>query len=367
MKVLQIANDYLNPLFKKMFDAISDAGIDNKVAVPISYNGIEKSSWKDEVVVLKCFSYFDRFFFYRKQKKIITSIEEGLLLNEYDLIHAHTLFSNGYAAMKLAKKYNKKYIVAIRNTDVNTFFRFWPHLRETGIKIMENAAAIVFLSPAYKEYVISKYVPLNKRAIIENKTYVVPNGVSRVFLENKGKEKNYIETKELKLLYVGEITANKNIKRIIDTARLRNKMSKKTRVIVIGNLVDRKCDYILGDSLVEYHSKCTQEELINYYRMADVFVMPSHTETFGLVYVEAMSQGLPIIYTKGQGFDQYFKDGIVGYSVNDYSVEDINKKIEMILKNYAKISRNCIDFSDEFDWNKIAKNYVKIYNDLVHK
>ena len=82
MKVLQIANDYLNPLFKKMFDAISDAGIDNKVAVPISYNGIEKSSWKDEVVVLKCFSYFDRFFFYRKQKKIITSIEEGLLLNE---------------------------------------------------------------------------------------------------------------------------------------------------------------------------------------------------------------------------------------------------------------------------------------------
>lgn len=80
MKVLQIANDYLNPLFKKMFDAISDAGIDNKVAVPISYNGIEKSSWKDEVVVLKCFSYFDRFFFYRKQKKNNNIYRRGVII-----------------------------------------------------------------------------------------------------------------------------------------------------------------------------------------------------------------------------------------------------------------------------------------------
>lgn len=40
--------------------------------------------------------------------------------------------------------------------------------------------------------------------------------------------------------------------------------------------------------------------------------MPSHKETFGLVYAEAMSQGLPIIYTKNQGFDGQFPDGYVG-------------------------------------------------------
>ena len=43
--------------------------------------------------------------------------------------------------------------------------------------------------------------------------------------------------------------------------------------------------------------------------------MPSRYETFGLVYGEAMSQGLPIIYSKGQGVDGYFKEGTVGYGV----------------------------------------------------
>ena len=55
--------------------------------------------------------------------------------------------------------------------------------------------------------------------------------------------------------------------------------------------------------------------------------MPSFPETFGLVYVEAMSQGLPIIYTKGQGIDGYFEDGKVGYPVNTKDSNDIVKKL----------------------------------------
>ena len=67
--------------------------------------------------------------------------------------------------------------------------------------------------------------------------------------------------------------------------------------------------------------------------------MPSFHETFGLVYIEAMSQGLPIIYTKGEGIDGYFKEATVGYSVNPKDVKNIVKKIEMIIHNYNKISK----------------------------
>jgi len=44
--------------------------------------------------------------------------------------------------------------------------------------------------------------------------------------------------------------------------------------------------------------------------------MPSITETFGLVYAEALSQGLPVLYTRGQGFDRQFEEGEVGYAVD---------------------------------------------------
>jgi len=92
--------------------------------------------------------------------------------------------------------------------------------------------------------------------------------------------------------------------------------------------------------------------------------MPSYNETFGLVYLEAMSQGLPIIYTKREGVDGYFKDGTVGYSVNPKDVNDIVKKIEMIISNYNRISKNCLGLVEKFSWDKIAKIYYNIYKSI---
>ena len=79
-----------------------------------------------------------------------------------------------------------------------------------------------------------------------------------------------------------------------------------------------------------------KDELLKEYRLNDIFVMPSKTETFGLVYAEAMSQGMPIIYTKNQGFDGQFCEGYVGYHVkyNDYRY--IAKKISRIYSEYKK-------------------------------
>ena len=101
------------------------------------------------------------------------------------------------------------------------------------------------------------------------------------------------------------------------------------------------------------------------YRKSDIFIMPSRYESFGLVYGEAMSQGVPVIYTKGQGIDGYFKEGEVGYSVNPKDISDIVKKIEMIIHNYNKISKNCYSLVDNFSWEKITKTYHSIYMSIV--
>ncbi len=73
-----------------------------------------------------------------------------------------------------------------------------------------------------------------------------------------------------------------------------------------------------------------KEKLLEIYRQCDVLVVPSFRESFGLIYVEALTQGLPVVYTKGQGFDGNFEDGHIGYSIQPESPESI---AEAILKN----------------------------------
>lgn len=89
--------------------------------------------------------------------------------------------------------------------------------------------------------------------------------------------------------------------------------------------------------------------------------MPSHHETFSLVHAEAMSQGLPVIYSRGQGFDGQFEDGVVGFSVQYDSPEEIAEKVIDIINNYEAISQNCVEKADKFDWDKIAGKYIEIY------
>ena len=88
---------------------------------------------------------------------------------------------------------------------------------------------------------------------------------------------------------------------------------------------------------VKYYPQQSKEKLMDLYRANDIFVMTSITETFGLVYAEAMSQRIPVVYSKQQGFDGQFKEGDVGYHVDPRSVEEITNAI----KKYYRIIMQC--------------------------
>ena len=93
--------------------------------------------------------------------------------------------------------------------------------------------------------------------------------------------------------------------------------------------------------------------------------MPSHTETFGLVYLEAMTQGLPVIYTRGQGFDGQFKEGTIGFAVSDKSPEEIAEKVIAIMNNYEEISRNASALSSKYSWGEVADRFVDVYRKIT--
>ena len=93
--------------------------------------------------------------------------------------------------------------------------------------------------------------------------------------------------------------------------------------------------------------------------------MVSHGETFGLVYAECMTQGLPLLYTLGTGFDNMYPQGQIGYGVDSHSVDSIAEGLSDIINNYSDLRSNVsqADYG-RYSWSSIAKVYIKIYNTI---
>ena len=368
MKLLHINGNYLfTNLHQNMIRALSKHIKDNKIIVPM-YNPSKAVVIPDSnVTVCNCFNRLDRIIFDYKQLKIYKAIDKIYNIDEFDCIHAYTLFTDGNCAMKLSEKYGKPYVVAVRNTDVNEFFKKMIYLRKRGIKIMRNASAVFFLSEKYKEQVFNKYIPKKYKKEIEKKTYVIPNGIDNFWINNTYK-KNRIDKKNIKIIFAGRIDKNKNIPTIQKAIKILNQKGYNATLTVIGKAEDNKeLKKITADSNTFYIKALPKEKLLEVYRQNDIFVMPSIHETFGLVYAEALSQGLPVIYTKNQGFDGQFKEGYIGYSVNPYSYKDVANAIENVIRNYSNLQGNTIKSIHKFTWDDIVKKYKNIYKSIMKK
>lgn len=365
MHILQIANDYLGSRIYKLLIAAEEAqGITETVFVPMR-NGTPADQPRERVHVVPCFDNLDRLLFYRKQNKMLRWMEENLDMKRFDAIHAHTVFSGGYAAWQLHQRYGLPYIVAVRDTDVNVFFKYMVHLRKVGVQIMRDAAQVIFLSPAYEKRVLDQITPEQYRQEIREKSRVIPNGIAQLFLEQNAQPRTHCGD-PLRLIYIGRINGRKNLELTIQAAEILRGRGMDVTLTAVGAIEDEKYRKLMaGKDFVTHYDGCAQEAVIAHMAEADIFVMPSHTETFGLVYAEAMSQGLPVLYTAGQGFDGHFPDGEVGFAVSDKDPELLAAKICQVREDYERLSANCVLRTARFDWNTIAAEYCGIYQDIV--
>lgn len=367
MRILHINCNYIGTtLHQLMIENLEELGCQNQVFVPTYKKELAVIVPNENVIISECFKKWDRLLFDYKQAKIKKSLEEKLNVNTFDCIHAYTLFTDGNCARKLSKKYGIPYVVAVRNTDVNTFFAKLPYLRSRGVQIMRDAETVFFLSESYRKQVFEKYVPKKYHDELLKKTQIIPNGIDEFWFNNpplEKEQKNF--SKEIKLVYAGRIDKNKNIPTIQEAMRILRVQGYNISLTVVGKIEDTaEYNKIVDGQNTQVLSAMPKEKLIEVYRSADIFVMPSFTESFGLVYAEAMSQGLPVIYSQGQGFDGQFENGIVGYSVDSYSANSVAKGIVNCIENYNAICSRVVEKSKKFSWNKIVKDYCKVYQNI---
>jgi glycosyltransferase involved in cell wall biosynthesis len=110
--------------------------------------------------------------------------------------------------------------------------------------------------------------------------------------------------------------------------------------------------------------KVPHDEIPAYMASADVFVLPSLSEGFGIAALEAMAMGLPIIATKVGGLLEIIKDGENGFLVEPRNPVEIAEKCVLLLTNddlRASISRNNREKAKDYSWEKVIERLEKVY------
>lgn len=370
INVLHICSDYSQQkLYRELILELSKKGIKQTVYVPVrSISEIGKYDIKGienvKVIYSHILSFKHRLFYHLKIKSIFSDIEKQLDLNSFNIVHAHFLFSDGGVAYKIKTKYSIPYIVAIRNTDVNVFFKYMLHLRVFGCEIIKASKKIIFITPAYRSLIAERYVPekFSKKVIDAS---IIPNGLSPVWLDDS--MFNCVKTLvPLKLLYVGDFSRNKNVIQLLNVIKnFLHKMDVELTLAGGGGNDQESVLSLLKRQEFGFAKYIGRVEGIpamkQLYSQHHIFIMISKLETFGLVYLEAMSQGLPVIHTAGQGIDGYFKNGCFAIPVNPNSERDVFNAIESILNNYKIASREVKKASNSFLWDEIATKYINLY------
>ena len=374
MNVLHINSNYLtSKLHENLIDKTETEELHNTIFMPIKEESKKDFLYqsKHDIYYPVAFNDIDKYIFSYKQKKIYNKLKEILTLDNYDVVHAHTLFTDGNVALKLFEEYNIPYVVTVRGfTDIEGFFKLRINLRNRGRKILANAQKVIFLSELNRKQLLEQYIPSKSlQKDILNKSVILPNGIDDFWFTNEGTPKKIRNKESINFIQVGKIYKRKNILGSIAGIKdYDNKNSSKSTLTVVGGIEDKKyADKIKEETELEVQlvQQKSREELIQLYRNSNIFIMPSFQETFGLVYPEAMSQGLPVLYSKGQGFDNQFPDGEVGYAVDAENPQDIAQKISLIIKNYEEISKRSIEKYKEFNWDILSKHYVEIYRNLL--
>ena len=340
----------------KTFNAVARGTVvDAKYAPILTENVIQK----------ECYTEFDRFLFLYKQAKIIRAARASYNIADFDVIHAHTLFNAGYAAYKLNKKYGVPYVVTVRSTDINSFLKV-PGFAFLAKKVLKNASSVLFLSEPAKTRIMERCVPRQNWTDFEAKTAIFYNGLEQFWLDNIVSEPKAHAGQNVTLLCVGKISKIKNTTILLEAMDELERRGYVPTLKPIGQVLDREMyDRLKADDRIEFFEYMSKEDLIAQYRASDIFVLPSVFETFGRVYAEAMTQGLPVLYTRGQGFDGIFPDGSVGYAINAQNGAHIADCAVKVLENYGQISKNCVEKCRIFDWKKISAGIEGIYERAV--
>jgi glycosyltransferase involved in cell wall biosynthesis len=227
--------------------------------------------------------------------------------------------------------------------------------------ILSKIPRIIVLSPQIKD-MIGK--------ITKSKICIIPNGVDLNFIQSINPNRT---TEHPSIFFLGYLTKGKGVDDLIQAVQLVKNEIKGIRLYIGGNgpymnqLKDlvRKLD--LSENVI-FLGLLNDMEKFGYMKAIDVFVLPSHWESFPIVLLEAMACEKPIITTNVGGNPYAVTDGVNGFLVQPNEPQSIANKIISLLYTkdlLQKMGRESRIRSLDFNWEKIAQQTRDLYQEIM--
>lgn len=320
----------------------------------------------EQIVIRKTNGKLKKIYVYIKH--YICVIVKGTI-NNYKCIYVHYISHNAIPILILKRiKPNIKVCVNIHGSDINPRNKVEKILDKVTNNLLPLAESIIVPSEYYKNIVIEKY-KINKE-----KVHVFPSGgVNSKIFYNKSiqKDKKYIG-------YVGRIESEKGWEVFLDCIRLlkeNNEINNKS-VIIVGNGKDSKKlnlrikEYGLED-IIERKPLVSQSELNNLYNRMKIFCFPTKRESLGLVAIEAMACGVPVIGSDINPLKEYINHGENGYLFKCGDYMDLYDKVSNCLQigkeKEMRLSENAIRTSQEYEALKVESKLKVIFENLIRQ
>lgn len=316
----------------------------------------------------------DRMMKYRDITKLIPRLESY----QFDLVHIHTPFVAHYAGVKIAKTLSIPCVITYHTLFEEYLFHYIPYIPKFLLRLFARRFSTSQCNQVNGVVVPSSIiVNLLKRYGVDNNVKVIPTGIdSDKFIQNKRnhfRSKFGIAENKKVLLNVSRVAFEKNIGVLIEMLDKAIRYLPDVHLVIAGegpaknSYVQQANKLGLNDhiSFVGYLDR--DGELIDCYHSADLFVFSSKTETQGLVLLEAMAAGTPVVSVAAMGTKDVL-EGCRGAIITDGSVDDFCRKVVTLLQNQdsmAKLSTEAVLYARKWDSAALAGNMIEYYDQIV--
>lgn len=322
---------------------------------------------------LECMKRFTPYMTEQFAHRFAYSNKEDIQTDAVDIIHAHSWFGAGERAFKLASDKHTAYIVSITQQDLDMFKRTLFFKKNSCLSILSKASKVVLTNMSQQNR-LAELIQGSVANDIFGHTVTIIEPVDSFWTDNV---QSHPPTGlvHIKLLYVGDLTDDSHLDTLFDVVlKLRRKNYDIRVTVVEDNVVEcgfrsKLCRRAKNNECFSIQAVGTKQELLNSYRNHDIAVFLNEKSGSIARHVEALTQGLPVVYAKNGAFEGALDHKFTKFCVNPKNIDEISRTILLISESFATVEQHIMDLQPfvQFDAKAAASHYEHLYDNVKLK